>query len=160
MGLLGMPVLLLAGSIVGGCGLMHTPEPTLAPTSPPTLAVRIDTPDGPAGVARVNNSLQLLLFEDGAWHEVTFDRDRPGQTTIYLFTYGGETARMTNSFVFGNAPTGAAMIRISPEAAEGRVADGIYLVAVPSKALTPSELHWDFLRADGTAISSGSGIQG
>ena len=124
------------------------------------VRIKGSAPAGRAGVPRVTNSLQLLPVKDVAWHEVTSDRDRPGQPTISLFTYGGEPARMTTPSVFGNAPTGAAMIRISPEAAEGRVADGIYLVAVPSKALTPSELHWDFLRADGTAISSGSGIQG
>jgi hypothetical protein len=154
--ILGLVVLVLLGSLVAGCGTVST----ATPTAPPSLVTRIETPDGSAGVARINNALQLLLFADGGWHPVTHVPDQPGQTTIHLYTYGGDSGRTTNSFVFGDAPPGAAMFRVSLEGAQERVTSGVFLVALRLKDLTPSELHWTFLKADGTTLSSGSGIQG
>lgn len=90
---------------------------------------------------------------------MTYVQDLPGRVTVYLFGYGGETGRVTNSFVFGNAPQGAVRVRVSPGDEEQWVVDAIYLVPLPMKDLGPADIRWTFLDANGGVLLVGTGIR-
>ncbi|MBA3877726.1 MAG: hypothetical protein C0498_12530 [Anaerolinea sp.] len=125
----------------------------IAPSSPkPDLVIELETPDGSAGLARRVGGLDLFITNpDGTFWKATSVRDRPRETTVYLMV-GGDT-----SWVFGNAPIGAANVEVSIAGAQATLRSGLYIVSVP-KSVMPSEVSWRFVAADGTLIVSGIGL--
>ena len=94
-------------------------------------------------------------------HEVTsVPRLNDGSITVHLYSQGGVTASQVNSFVFGEAPSGADRVEIRPGGFQAHVKSGLYLVGLPDRDLQPSALVWTFLDAFGRVIAEGSGIRG
>src|SRR4051794_973413 len=94
-----------AFATIGACGPIEPVEVPPPTAVIPSVALKVDLPDGQAGVARSAGRLRLFLAgTDGAFFEATSNPDHPGTTAIHLMSYGGETGRTSNSFIFGNAP--------------------------------------------------------
>jgi hypothetical protein len=147
----------LFGLFVSGCWYM-TPSvtPSAAPTAP-EFDVRIDTPDGPAGLVRNGESLDLYLrSSDGGTYKVT-TAPRGDPPTVHLLSMGGETGRQTNSFVFGDAPVGATAVVVN--GIRAAVSGELYVVALSTRELLPDAVVWSFLGPDEAVLVRGSGIR-
>jgi hypothetical protein len=149
---------MLATMVLAGC---VSPAPTLPPT-PPTFAASVDTPDGRVGVTLANSTLGLYSVGPGG--EITLITTKQGAApgaTVHLSSYGGQTGLAYNTFVFGLAPAGATRFEIVPagQALGGEVVEGVFLVALRAKDVTPQQLNWEFISEDGSVIERGSGIR-
>lgn len=148
--------LVAAGIVVLAC--QPSPSGTAQACRPP-LAVQVESADGPVALARISDRLVLCVAgPDGDLKEVTAVERSDRRPTVHLVAYGGSTGRHDNSFVFGDAPVGAARVEIEPGAGRGVVAGGLYVVALPPRDLRPDQLVWRFLGAPGNVIASGTGI--
>ncbi len=79
---------------------------------------------------------------------------------VLLVSYGGETGADWNTFVYGTAEPGTARVELDGfEGLGGQVADGAWLIVLRQKDVIPEQLHWRFLRADGTVRREGSGLR-
>jgi hypothetical protein len=151
----------LAAALLTGCAGL----PPTAPATPTPdfldlpLVVSVDTPDGLIGISRSRGNLKLLEGPRGQQMMTTQHPDMPWVATVYLSSYGGETGRAFNSFVFGNPPPGASRFRLSLGGIGGEVVDGVYLVALPQKDLSPLRLAWQFLDPNGQVIEEGTSVR-
>ena len=145
------------GLLVGGCGIVPSAtRPAALPTAP-RLDVQIDTPDGPAGLARNGNGVDLYLHaSDGGTYKVT-SAATGSPPTVHLYTQGGATGRQTNTFVFGDAPAGATAVIVNGSRAS--VTSRLYVVGLSVRELTPNALSWAFLGPGDNVIEQGSGIK-
>lgn len=126
--------------------------------SPPFL-VKVATTDGVFALVRERDGLALVATDvDGGLDVLTRVADRPGETTVHLFAWGGQTGRTFNSFMFGNAPPGTASVDAGVPGGIPVVSAGRYLVALTQKDLIPPQILWTFRAADGAVIASGVGI--
>ena len=147
---------LLMASGLSGCGFL--PSPT---SPPPSLAVQVRLLDGGlAGLARSDGRIWLMLPSGTNVSAATSAADSPGTTAVHLLALGGQTGVSANSFVFGNAPTGAVTVEVGPGKATGTVRDGLFLVALPQRDMSPSNLSWRFMISTGIVVESGTGITG
>jgi hypothetical protein len=145
----------VAALMVVACGSTRAPA-----QSPPALAVSIQSPEGPAGVAVHDGTMQLYLTDSDGLHMVTSSPYAASRApTVYLYSLGGTTDRAVNTFVFGVAPTGAAAVLIEPGDVHGTVANGVYLAGVPQKDVVPRDVTWSFLDSIGRVISQGTDIK-
>ena len=81
-----------------------------------------------------------------------------GDPAVHLAALGGDTGKQVNSFVFGNAPVGAVTIEVSPENVTAPIENGLFVVGLKAKDLQPRDLHWKFLRPDGSVVLAGDNI--
>jgi hypothetical protein len=106
------------------------------------------TADGSTGVAVVR------LRGEGWDVGVLEERAGGGGVSVHLAADAGGSA--WRSIVYGNAPAGAARVRLSVDSTGGEVADGLWAIGVRSP-LRPEQLGWRFEAADGSVVLSGSG---
>jgi hypothetical protein len=144
--------------LVAACGVV-APPPRSSPL--PSPVVTIDLGDGVAGIARTGGRVILLVPDgSGGVFEFTSAPDQPGTAAVHLATFGGDSGRTANSFVFGNAPSGASRVEVAPGALAAAVRGGVFLVALEAKDLLPADVHWTFFNASGAVVSQGRGITG
>lgn len=78
---------------------------------------------------------------------------------VLLLSYGGETRQEWNTFVYGTAEPGTVRVElVGFEGLGGQVVDGAWLIVLRETDVTPDQLRWRFLRADGSVRREGSGI--
>lgn len=83
----------------------------------------------------------------------------PGVDSLRLLTYDGATDEAFNTFVFGGAGEGVARVELSLDGGRGGVvSDGVWVVALPDKGLTPDDIGYRFLDASGNVLLEGRGI--
>ncbi len=134
-------------------------SPTPPTVAPPVLAVSGDIPDGGVAVAKDGTTLSLWLADGtGAWTMVTSTEDEGDHATVHLISYGGETGRQTNSFVFGYAPNATASMEVGPGHVAAFLGQGVYVAALAARDVAPNMLVWTFRDAAGGTIASGTGI--
>jgi hypothetical protein len=149
-----LAALAVAGLLATGCGLFEPSSPA------PSFVAAFAGPEGLVGLTRSNGAIALYIPNGaGGTTEITTTPDRPGDLTVHLAALGGSTQARLNSFVYGNAPAGAATVEVTPETVVGQVQNGLFVVGLQQKDLNPLLLHWKFLRLDGTVVLSGSGIK-
>jgi hypothetical protein len=143
------------GVLLAGCSLL--PTPSVGPPTAPTFDVGIDTPDGPVGLVRSENSIGLYLHSsDGGTYQVT-TVPSGSPPTVHLYSQGGATGRQINTFVFGDAPAGAMEVVVNGSRAA--VTDGLYVVGLAIRELRPDAVVWSFLGGGDEIIVQGSGIK-
>ena len=153
---MGRPVLpfALIGALVAGCSLA---TPSGGPPTAPAFNVQITTADGPVGLVRNNDSIELYLQSpDGGTHKVT-STPSASAPTVHLYTEGGDTGRHLNTFVFGDAPAGATAVIVN--GTRTNVTDGLYVVGLAVSELLPDAVVWSFHGASDQVIAQGSGIK-
>jgi hypothetical protein len=145
----------LIGLLVSACGLL---APSVAPPpTAPAFNVQIATPDGPAGLVRTGNSIDLYLqASDGGTYKVT-STQAGSPPTVHLYSQGGATGRRLNTFVFGDAPDGATIAVVNGTRTD--VTDGLYVVGFAAPDLQPNALVWSSRDATDQVIAQGSGIK-
>lgn len=147
----------LAMIVIGGGLACAAP----AQTSSPSFTATVNTEDGSVGVFLADGILSLYTVDsNGHFQLVTSKTESGGIASVHLSAYGGQTADKYNSFVFGIAPPDAGSFVLSQpgQAVGGDVSQGAYVVAVTQTDVTPDELHWKFLRPDGSVLEEGTGI--
>jgi hypothetical protein len=83
----------------------------------------------------------------------------PGLDSLRLVSYDGATHEAFNTFVFGGAGEGVARVELSLDGGRGgAVSDGVWVVALPDKGLTPDDIGYRFLDASGNVVLEGRGI--
>ena len=140
-------LLALAVVVVAGCGL------TEATPTPPPIQARLDTPDGVVGVFRDGAGIHFVIDgqDTGGQHP---DRTAP---TVDLWSTGGDSGRVYNSFVYGLAPVGAVRVELAGLAPiGGTVEDGLYILALRDKDILPTKLQWRFVSSAGAVLAEGS----
>lgn len=130
--------------------------PSPPPRTPPPFAVAIQTADGPAGLVRTVSGLDLYVGVDGGSGGPVTGVARASPPTVHLLTFGGETRRFTNSFVFGYAPVGSAAVVVND--VRQPVVDGLYLVALPDSDIPADALSWRFLGPTDAVVLEGRGV--
>jgi len=141
--------LALAVVVVSGCGLLE------ATPTPPPIQVRLDTPDGVVGAFRDGTGIHFVIDGQDTGGKPS-DRTPP---TVDLFSTGGDTGRVYNSFVFGFAPVGAVRVELAGfEPIGGTVEDGMYILALRDEDILPTKLQWRFLSSAGAVLAEGSNI--
>lgn len=97
---------------------------------------------------------------DRAGSVITSSRATPGTNSAHLIAYGGNTGAEWNAFVYGTAETTVSrvVLRGFDRPAGGMVVDGVWVIALREKDVSPDQLHWSLLAADGSVIESGTGI--
>ncbi|HWP64126.1 MAG TPA: hypothetical protein VNO86_11715 [Candidatus Binatia bacterium] len=108
--------------------------------------------------ARIDSGrLDLVVAERdlfGTWtgHIITSTRATPGQDSLHLVSFGGQRDLTWNSYVFGTAAPGTTAVLVTglEGAVGGEVVNGVWVIALPQKDLAPGDIHWTFLRADGS----------
>jgi hypothetical protein len=117
-----------------------------------------------AVAARVHDGqVELLMFTlvDGDWKATVVNSHaaRAGENSGHLLAYGGATDAQWNSFFYGTAASGVASVRVSSSGtAGGNVANGVWVVALEAKDLTPDGISWQFLDKAGGSVLSGTGV--
>ena len=149
-----MPAMLASCSLLG---LTATPRPSV-----PAFAVQVDTDFGLVGVVRKPDSLSVFaVSNDGAVSELTSTTDAGGsEPSLHLYSRGGETGVIDNTFVYGYAPNGAAAVSVSPGNVRVDVTQGMFIAALEAKDVVPTELFWTFFDAAGSVMMRGNGIRG
>ncbi len=141
-------------AVIGGCVLAPTPVPPTPEPLPP-LTVRVPTPDGFVGLYREAFRVHLVLGEFGGGSSTPFGEP----PTVHLLTAGGMTEAAYNSFVYGEAPAGAATVELAGfETLGGQVVDGLYVLAIRDKDMNPALLRWTFRTAADVVLAVGTGI--
>jgi hypothetical protein len=149
-----VPFALLVGALVAGCGLV---TPSAGPPTSPAFNAQITTPDGPVGLVRTADSIELYLqSSDGGTRKVT-STPRGSAPTVHLYSEGGDTGRQVNTFVFGEAPGGATAVIVN--GTRTAVTDGLYVVGLGVRELLPDAVIWSFRDAGDQVITQGSGIK-
>ncbi|MES2209853.1 MAG: hypothetical protein V4515_06670 [Chloroflexota bacterium] len=137
----------LLASLLVGCNAL------VAQTAWP-LQASLDTPDGVVGVYLDARGTHLVLGDQD-----TGGQKDAGAPTINLFSFGGETGRTYNSFVFGLAPPGATQFELDGlEYIGGGVIGGTYVVALKTRDILPQQLVWRFRSSLGAVLKEGSNI--
>ncbi len=84
----------------------------------------------------------------------------PLEDRVLLLSYGGQTRLEWNTFVYGTAEPGTARVELAGfEGLGGQVVDGAWLIVLRETDVTPDQLHWRFLRPDGSVRRAGSGLR-
>lgn len=135
---------------------------SLADIPPAQLVALAD--DLQIGVRIDAGRLDLVVFDRdffGNWtgHIITSTRATPRQDSLHLVSFGGQRDLTWNSYAFGTATEGTTAVLLAglEGAIGGQVANGVWVIALPQKDLSPGDIHWTFLRADGTR-RTGEGI--
>jgi hypothetical protein len=90
---------------------------------------------------------------------ITGARLPPGVDSLRLLTYDGATDEAFNTFVFGGARAGVARVELTLDGGRGgAVSDGMWIVVLPDKGLTPDDIGYRFLDASGNVLLEGRGI--
>jgi hypothetical protein len=65
---------------------------------------------------------------------------------------------VSDLYVYGLAPTGAASVETIPAGTAKMQSDGTFLAVIPNQAQAPlPSIHWRFLAGDGTLLAEGDG---
>lgn len=84
----------------------------------------------------------------------------PHEDRVLLLSYGGEPRHEWNTFVYGTAEPGTARVELDGvEGLGGEVVAGAWLIVLRETDVTPEQLHWRFLRPDGSVRRAGDGIR-
>lgn len=144
---------------IGGCSPLSAP--TESPIPFPILQAAVGTPDGVVGVAHTEPLLELYLIDGESPHKLTSARESGNRPTVHLLAFGGETNSVYNSFVFGMAPEGATRFSLAPigSGIGGEIVEDTFVLALMKRDVSPDELNWAFLAADGSVVAEGSGIR-
>lgn len=149
-----VPFALLVGALVVGCGLV---TPSAGPPTAPAFNAQITTPDGPVGLVRTTDSIELYLqSSDGGTYKVVSALSTSAPS-VHLYSQGGDTGRQLNSFVFGEAPDGATAVMVN--GTRTIVTDSLFVVGLAARELRPDAFVWSFLGASDQVIAQGSGIK-
>lgn len=117
------------------------------------LLVALQTSDGLAGVFRDAGTHLVLAGQDTGAQRETVD-----PPTVHLLAFDGDTGLAYNSFVFGLAPRGATQVKLVGMDGLGAVENGVYVVAIKTKDVLPTQLNWVFSDAAGMVIAQGWNI--
>lgn len=128
----------------------------------PDAVVRLD--EDLAIAAKLDgNVVKVIEFSTsgGGWGTKVIGDYSPaeqGGISVHLFTYGGESDAVWNSFVFGTAPPQGSRVELAGfDGTGGQVSNGAWVVALKEKDLLPPQLEWTLIDALGKPIASGSG---
>jgi len=158
--------------LVAGCGTgtqLGTAEggrpTTIATEALPADQVTLLSSDRAIGVRYRFGRLDLVsLTRDpgGRWvaRILTSTRASRGQDSLHLISYGGtDTGEEWNTYVYGTAGPGVDHVALEgfPEARGGKVASGVWVIALREKDVTPAAIRWKFVATDGS-VTSGEGI--
>jgi hypothetical protein len=158
-------VLLLIASLVGGCAVRAVDPATLLPVKPAAV-VRLDDGAAAAALARDGRIEVWVARREGGEVRVQSIAGSGGavpllEDRVHLASHGGDTGEAWNTFVYGTAEPGTARVQLDGfEGLGGQVVDGAWLIVLREKDVTPEQLHWRFLRPDGSVRREGSGIRG
>lgn len=127
----------------------------------PDAVVRLS--EGAAVAARRDaTDVSVLWFdhEAGDWEtqEIASSRIPNQASSLRLMSMGGETGLDWNSFVYGTAPAAVSAVQLDGFDGEGgHVSDGVWVIALREKDISPNDLHWKFVDATGLTVESGDG---
>lgn len=84
----------------------------------------------------------------------------PLEDRVLLLSYSGEPRHAWNTFVYGTAEPGTARVELEGfEGLGGEVVAGAWLIVLRETDVSPEQLHWRFVRADGSVRRAGDGIR-
>jgi hypothetical protein len=158
------PVVLTAAValLVAACAV-HVIDPAALLPVKPTAVVRFGDAAGAALATQGRVEVWVARREGGepTANPITASAAVPPlEDRVLLVSYGGETSAEWNTFVYGTAEPGTARVELEGfEGLGGQVVDGAWLIVLREKDVTPEQLHWRFLRPDGTARREGTGIR-
>jgi hypothetical protein len=132
-------------------------------------------PSGSAGghdsIAVTAGAETVAASRDPSTHDIVLTSHAPGRSDVSTsFTYGSSNLAVrfstfqwaaggiSDTYIYGIAPIGAASIDLLP-AGEGAVApDGTFVAVVAGDAAaSPSSFHWRFLSSAGVVLAEGNG---
>jgi hypothetical protein len=160
---LGKLQLLVASSILlASCTATSLEAAVQSAGLTPDAIVRLDF-DVAVAARASGGSVDVVQFretEDG-WSSTVLATGSSAREhgSVNVFGYDGDTPSEWNTFAFGAAPAGAARVEIDYEGATGgQVTDGVWVVAIPAKAVSPSQLEWRFVDPLDRVIANGVGL--
>jgi len=157
-------VLALAMVALAGCAAPGLEQQVRANGLTPDSLVRLSMDQAVAAMAD-GPRVAVLHFQRGRDNEGWTVQEIAGAThggaeaSVHLFTLGGESGEEWNSYVFGTAPAEVSQVELDGfTGAGGQVVDGVWVLALREKDLTPDQVEWRFLDALGRVVTSGSGV--
>lgn len=139
-------------------------DPAMAlPVYPPEGVVRFDRGAAVALVANGRVEVWISRLDElGNWTggPITASPAVPAAVDrVFLFRDEGEPEEW-NTFVYGTAEPGTARVELEGlEGVGGDVVAGAWLIVLRETDVTPEQLHWRFLRPDGSVRRAGEGIR-
>lgn len=155
-------LLALVTALVAGCALQTIDPASLLPVLPAAV-VRFDGQAAAALAVRGRVEVWVAYQSDGrpTAKPITASAAVPtGLDRVLLLTCGGEIAEECHTFVYGTAEPGTARVElVGVEGLGGQVVEGAWLIVLRAADVTPDQLHWRFLGADGTVRREGEGLR-
>jgi hypothetical protein len=150
-------------TLLGACAPPAIDPAALLPVKP-TAVVRFGDAAGAALATKGRVEVWVARWEGGeptANPIAASAAVPPLLDRVDLVSYGGETGEEWNTFVYGTAEPGTARVELEGfDGLGGQVVDGAWLIVLREKDVTPEQLHWRFVRADGTVRRDGTGLRG
>jgi hypothetical protein len=149
-------------TLLGACAPPAIDPAALLPVKP-TAVVRFGDAAGAALATKGRVEVWVARWEGGeptANPIAASAAVPPLLDRVDLVSYGGETGEEWNTFVYGTAEPGTARVELEGfDGLGGQVVDGAWLIVLRERDVAPEQLHWRFVRPDGTVRRDGTGLR-
>lgn len=115
-------------------------------------------PSGQVSVSRDGGSVVLTSSAQGRSDVNTQFTPKGTPPAVHFSSFESSAQGVSDLYVYGLAPTGAASVETVPAGTAKIQVDGTFLAVIPNQAHAPLQsIHWRFLASDGTLLAEGDG---